>query len=548
MLLALFFIGIGVVVAQTQVRGTIVDETGIPVIGATIQIQGTAQGTVTDIDGNFNLAAPAGGTLIISYVGYITQEVPVSANVNISLVPDSELLDEVIVVAYGTSTRGTFTGSAGVVDSERLEMRQISNVSNALSGNVAGVQILSNDGQPGSSATVRIRGVGSINAGMDPLYVVDGIPYDGDLSSLNPSDIESMTVLKDAASTALYGARGANGIIMITTKQGKGASTVSFEARYGVNSRSVKNYDVLTSPKNYLEQTYQAIYNAGIYNLGYDPVRANRYANQTITTGSEGGSGYTIYTVPQGENLIGTNGMLNPNAALGYSDGEYYYRPDNWADETFSNNPRQEYNLSISGGSERGNHYISFGYLNDEGVVSNSGFERFSTRFNGDYNVKDWLKVGANMNYNFSDSRFSDENTATSSSGNAFFIANYIAPIYPIYVRNAEDQQIAQLNGNPVFDYGDGQSTNLSRRFMSIANPAGDLLFDEINYAMDIFNGSWYAELTPLEGLTLTARYGLNVNNRKYSSLGNAIWVRVLLMEVLLISNLIDILVSTSNI
>ena len=199
MLLALFFIGIGVVVAQTQVRGTIVDETGIPVIGATIQIQGTAQGTVTDIDGNFNLAAPAGGTLIISYVGYITQEVPVSANVNISLVPDSELLDEVIVVAYGTSTRGTFTGSAGVVDSERLEMRQISNVSNALSGNVAGVQILSNDGQPGSSATVRIRGVGSINAGMDPLYVVDGIPFDGDLSSLNPSDIESMTVLKDAA-------------------------------------------------------------------------------------------------------------------------------------------------------------------------------------------------------------------------------------------------------------------------------------------------------------------------------------------------------------
>ena len=189
MFLTLFFIGIGVIVAQTQVRGTVVDNTGEPLIGVTIQVKGTTQGTITDFDGNFTLSAPAGGTLVVSYVGFETQEVPVSANVNIVLGTDTELLDEVIVVAYGTSTKGTFTGSAGVVDSERLEMRQISNVSNALSGNVAGVQILSNDGQPGSSATVRIRGVGSINAEMDPLYVVDGIPFDGDLSSLNPSDI-----------------------------------------------------------------------------------------------------------------------------------------------------------------------------------------------------------------------------------------------------------------------------------------------------------------------------------------------------------------------
>src|SRR5690554_2312143 len=314
MFLTLFFMGIGFLTAQTQVRGTVVDDNGDPAIGATIQVQGTTLGTVTDIDGNFTLSAPANGILVISYVGFQTQEVPVSPNVRVVLTTDTEVLDEVIVVAYGTSTRGTFTGSAGVVDSERLDMRQISNVSNALSGNVAGVQILNNDGQPGSSATVRIRGVGSINAGMDPLYVVDGIPFDGALSSLNPSDIESMTVLKDAASTALYGARGANGIIMITTKQGKGRSTVSVEARYGVNSRSIRNYDVLTSPKNYLEQTYQAIYNAGFYNLGYDPIRANRYANQRIFSNTEGGSGYTIYTVPEGELLIGMNGMLNPNA------------------------------------------------------------------------------------------------------------------------------------------------------------------------------------------------------------------------------------------
>ncbi|SFL17084.1 TonB-linked outer membrane protein, SusC/RagA family [Porphyromonadaceae bacterium KH3CP3RA] len=523
MFLALFFIGIGLAVAQTQVRGTVVDEAGEPVIGATIQIKGTSQGTVSDIDGNFNLSAPADGTLVISYVGYQTQEVPVSANVRVALQTDTELLDEVIVVAYGTSTKGTFTGSAGVVSTDKIEMRQISNVSNALSGNVAGVQILNNDGQPGTAATVRIRGVGSINAEMDPLYVVDGIPFDGELSSLNPADIASMTVLKDAASTALYGARGANGIIMITTKKGAaGKSTVSVDARYGVNSRSIRNYDVLTSPKNYLETSYQAIYNAGIYNLGYDPIRANRYANQTIVSDGEGGSGYTIYTVPEGQLLIGTNGRLNPNATLGYSDGEYYYTPDNWADETFSNNARQEYNVSIAGGSERGHHYISFGYLNDQGVVSNSAFERYSTRFNGDFQVKEWFKVGANLNYNYSDSQFSDENIATSSSGNAFFIANYIAPIYPIYVRDAENQQIMSIQGRKVYDYGDGNSTNFSRRFMSIANPAGDLVYGKTNYAMDIFNGSWFAEFTPVEGLVLTARYGLNVNNRKYNDLGNA--------------------------
>lgn len=501
-----------------------VDEAGEPAIGATIQVKGTTQGTVTDADGNFNLSAPSGGTLVVSYVGYVTQEVPVSPNVRVVLSSDTQLLDEVlIVVPYGTSTRGTYTGSAAVIDSEKIEMKQVSNISNALSGAVAGVQTLNANGQPGTSSTIRIRGVGSINAGMNPLYVVDGIPFDGDLSSLNPTDIESMTVLKDAASTALYGARGANGIIMITTKKGAlGQSTVSVEARYGVNSRSVRNYDVMTSPKNYLETSYQAIYNAGIYNLGYNSSRANAYANQMITSETEGGSGYTVYAVPEGQLLIGTNGRLNPNAVLGYNDGEYYYTPDNWANETFVNNPRQEYNVSISGGNDRSRHYISVGYLNDKGIVSGSGFSRFSTRFNGEFKVKEWFKVGANMSYNLSDSQYPGEQTNTASSGNAFFIANYIAPIYPLYVRSAENQQIITNQGRKVYDYGDGVSTNFSRSFMSIANPAGDLIYNKTNYLMDIMNNSWFAEFTPIEGLVLTARYGLNVDNTKYNDLGNA--------------------------
>ena len=201
------------------------------------------------------------GTLVISFIGMQSQEVKIKPIVKVVLKSDAEVLDEVVVTAYGTSTKGSFTGSAAVMKADKIEKRQVSNVSNALAGAVAGVQILSNNGQPGEDAKVRIRGVGSINAGTDPLYVVDGVPYDGDLSSINSADIESMTVLKDAASTALYGARGANGIIMITTKKGtSGKARVNFDAKWGANSRGVKNYDVLTSSKNYLEKAYEAIY------------------------------------------------------------------------------------------------------------------------------------------------------------------------------------------------------------------------------------------------------------------------------------------------
>lgn len=524
MFLALFFAGLGITMAQTQVRGTVVDDENEPVIGATIMIKGTSQGTITDYDGNFTLSAPANGTLVISYVGMVTQEVPVSATVRVVLSSDTELLDEVIVVAYGTTTKGAFTGSAAVVDSKTISKRQVSNVSNALTGTSAGVQVLNANGQPGTSATIRIRGVGSINAGTNPLYVVDGVPFDGDLSSINTADIESMTVLKDASSTALYGARGANGIIMVTTKKGKqGKAKVSFDARLGVNSRAVKNYNVMNSPQGYLEKSYEAIYNAGIYGLGYDAIGANRYANDKIIANTEGGSGYNIYTLPQGQSLIGMNGKLNPYATLGYSDGQYYYTPDDWAKETFENNTRQEYNLSMTGGNDKSNFYFSLGYLDDQGIVPGSGFERYSGRFNSDYKIKDWLKVGANVSFNHSDSRYPGEQTNTSSSGNAFFIANYIAPIYPIYVRDAETKQVMMNRGRKVYDYGDSKkSTNFDRSFMSISNPAGDLVYDKTNYLMDIMNSTWFAEVRPVEGLVLTARYGLNIDNTRYNSLGNA--------------------------
>ena len=533
LLMTCLFIGIGLVNAQiSKVTGTVIsEEDGLPVVGASVLVKGTTTGTVTDMDGKFvleNIPSTA-KTLMVSFIGMKTQEVAIRPKLSITLKPDTEILDEVVVTAYGTSTKGSFTGSAAVMKADKLEKRQVSNVSQALAGAVAGVQIQSSNGQPGASATVRIRGVGSINASSTPLYVVDGVPFDGDLSSINTTDIESMTVLKDAASTALYGARGANGIIMITTKKGKsGKATVNFDAKWGANSRAIKNYDVMTSTQEYVEKIYESIYNAAFYKIANykgDAAKSNAYANSKIFANGNGGFGYPIYTVPEGQSLIGMDGKLNSAATLGYSDGKNYYTPDDWAKEMFKTNMRQEYNGSISSSTDRMSFYASFGYLNDEGVIDNSGFERFSGRLNADYQVYKWLKVGGNLAYANSNSRYPGEQTSTSSSGNAFYLANMIAPVYPIYVRDAQGNIMYNEKYNrPIYDYGNGVQTKQSRVFMSISNPAGDLAYNQTEYLMDIMNFNWFGTITPIKGLSLTARYGLHVDNTRYNDLGNALY------------------------
>ena len=516
---------VGLATAQNvNVSGTVVSaEDGESVIGASVLVKGKTIGTVTDFDGNFTLSVPSGSkTLVVSYIGMKTQDVAVKSNVKVVLKSDSELLDEVVVVAYGTTTKGAFTGSAGVVNTEDLKKRQVSNVTQALSGTVAGVQVQSANGQPGESATVRIRGIGSINAGSNPLYIVDGSPFDGDINSINSQDVESMTVLKDAASTAMYGARGANGIILITTKKGRtGKAKINLDAKYGVNSRAITNYDVITSTAQYLETLYQSNYSAG-QGLGKKGDELIAYANGLLTGENEnGGTGYQIYTLPKGQMLIGADGKLNPAAKMGYSDGDYYYTADNWADEIFTNKARQEYNLSISGGDDKLNYYLSAGHLSDKGIIDGSGFKRLSTRLKADYQAKEWLKVGANLSYTNSHTNFSNENIATASSGNAFRMANFIAPVYPLYVRNA-DGTIKTEQGRTVYDYGDGLSSNFSRTYMSISNPASDFLYNTTEYLADVFNANWFADITPMEGLKLSARFGLNLNNKRYNDLGNA--------------------------
>ena len=239
----LFLMGITFVDAQTRVQGAVFDEAGEPLIGATVQIKGALHGTVTDREGRFTLLAPSNGVLVISYIGMKSQEVSVKPNLKIVLQSDVKELDEVIAVAYGTTKRSSFTGSAATVNSNAIEKRPITNITSVLEGNASGVQTTSALGQPGSSSSLRIRGFGSVNASNAPLYVVDGAIYNGALADINPNDIESLTVLKDAASTALYGSSAGNGVILITTKRGKDGAGVTLNMTQGGSVRAYKDYD-----------------------------------------------------------------------------------------------------------------------------------------------------------------------------------------------------------------------------------------------------------------------------------------------------------------
>ncbi|ADV45201.1 TonB-dependent receptor [Bacteroides helcogenes] len=525
LLLTCLFMSIGLVTAQTStVSGVVIsDEDGEPVVGASVLVKGTSMGEVTDIEGKFSIGnVPSSAkTLQISFIGMQGQEVAIKrgAILRIVLKADAEMLDEVMVVAYGTAKKSAFTGSASTIKSEKLEQRVTSNVSNALAGQVAGVQITSSDGAPGSSATVRIRGIGSMSASNAPLYVVDGVPFDGAINTINPSDIESMTVLKDAAANSIYGARGANGVILITTKKGQsGEAKVTVDAKWGSNKRAVPNYDIIDSPAQYYETMYKALYNSQAYK-GASAAASYAYADKNLLDVKNGGLGYQIYTVPEGEKLIGTNFKLNPNATLGYSDGDYYYTSDDWYDEIFGKgNLRQEYNVNVSGKSDKLSYYASVGYLDDSGLIKNSKFSRYTGRGNMDYQAKKWLKIGTNMAYTQSTSH-QNGSTSWGSSANLFYLTNMIAPIYPMYVRDATGNIMHnETTGYVIYDNG-ATSTNFQRAFMSPARPAASIDNDRYTNTNSTFNGKWYANITPIEGLTLTANISATESNQRINAL-----------------------------
>lgn len=501
------------------VSGKVTDSAdGKPIAYASVHLEGTMIGVSTDGEGNYSITIPEDGILVFSSISYKTRKVAVEGRQKLDIVleHDTEYIEETIVVAYGTSTKSAFTGSASMIGAETIESRVTTNVTSALAGTTPGVQVISSSGDPAAGeATIRIRGIGSMSASNTPLYIVDGMPYSGSISDINPNDVESMSVLKDASAAAIYGARGANGVVLITTKKGSGTSgsSIRFDAKWGSNSRLIPQYDIISDPAQYYETHYKMMYNSQIY-AGKTSAEAYQYADTYLFDQNNGGLGYQVYTIPAGEKFIGEDFKLNPNAVLGYSDGTYYYIPDNWYEDTFHSSFRQEYNLSVSGAKDRLSYYGSLGYLNDGGIVNNSDYKRYTARINVDFQAKNWMKISSNISYAHSDSRTASYSDTYGSSANVFYVTNMMAPIYPLYVRDASGN-IMMENGMKVYD---SNQTNFIRPAF-VGNAVRDNEVNAKKNYSDFISGKWGLLITPIEGLSITGNVGITSDNSRYNAL-----------------------------
>ena len=514
-----------------QVNGTVTGADNSPIAGATVLVDGTSIGTTTDANGRYSLSAPADGTLKISFIGYQTQSVEIAGKtqINVTLHEDTQAIDDVIVVAFGTAKKEAFTGSAKVIKSDDLIKTQSSNVEDALVGKIAGVQFSSASGRLGAGQSIYVRGYGSMSAGNSPLWVVDGVPYEGDINNINTADIESISVLKDAASNALYGARGANGVIMVTTKRAKaGEATVTFDGKWGVNTRALQNYDIVEDAGEYYEFHYKSLYNYLTLENGMNALQANTAANQLLTSNDAGGLGYNVMTVPEGQNLIGTNGKLNPLAKEGrvvnYKGQDYLLKPDNWLDEIYKKATfRQEYNVNVSGATDRANFYASLGYLDNTGIVDGSDMERYTARLRADYQAKKWLKVGGNMSYTHFvwNNGNNPDNEGASDGGNAFATAMQTAPIYPVYIRDGQGNIMIDEYGMKLYDTGDGRNGGAVRSTGGQSNDLQDIQLNKNMSEGNAFTANGFADINLYKGLKLTLNGSVAIDETRFTQTMN---------------------------
>lgn len=451
--------------------------------GVTVAVKGGTNGTITSIDGSYSLQVDAKSTLVFSFIGYETVEMPVKGQkvINVDLKESSVAIDEVVIaVPYGTAKKSTFTGSASVIDKKIVAASQVSSVSKALQGTVAGLQSFSTSGQPGEDADIYIRGVGSANASQTPLYVVDGVPYDGKLSSISSQDIASVTVLKDAAAASLYGSRAANGVIMITTKQGQNGSapTIQLSAKYGFSSRAVRDYDQLSTDDYFMLQ-WEALRNSYIDN-GSDPVAAAQKASYIVATTQTGGLGINPYgtNYPQ---PVGTDGKIVAGATPLWNDS--------WEDALSQNAHYADLNASVSGGSEKTKYYFSLGYLDDQGAYICSGFKRYSLRSNITTDLRKWLQIGLNVSATHSIQNYPKQNDT--AIGNIVLAARDIPSFYPVYERDmTTGEYILDENGNRIYDYGTYRKGSYNGY-----NFAQSMLYDKKEYKRDAASIRGYLQI-----------------------------------------------------
>ena len=470
--IACLFLSIGMALAQTHVSGQVTSaEDGEPIIGATVKVVGSkTAGAVTDINGNFSINAPAGAQLEITYVGMEKKTVKASNNMKIVLNNDNQSLGEVVVTGYGSARKlGTIAGSVETVSGKTLQNRPVANVADALQGQVAGLQVLTSSGEPSSTASMRIRGVTSINASTEPLYILDGSEISQNtFLSINPNDIESMTVLKDASSTAIYGSRAANGVVIVTSKKGKfgEAPTVSISAQYGISSMVQSNIDVMNS-----------------------------------------------------EQWLNFQEMLDPSLkeSANFQAEKAYYKKygisTDWKKEFFKGSkPTTQIDASVRGGGQNLAYLLSYGHYTSEGVLDDSNMRRETLRLNLEANVNPWIKVGVNSNLGFTKYRESLWQGTGNSVYNKTHAALCLSPLqttHEVLGLNPSDYANSTFEG-----YGDELT------YYSIAgqyNPYWLAAWQPRHSDRLRINENAYINLTPIKGLNIRSAVGLDFNDFRTS-------------------------------
>jgi TonB-linked SusC/RagA family outer membrane protein len=482
---------------EKTISGTVSDGSGLPLPGATVLVKGTASGTSSDFDGKYSIKANQGATIIISFVGYKTKEARVgtSSTINVTLSEDAAALEEVVVVAYGTSSLEAFTGSASVVGAKELALRNVTSPIAAIEGKATGVQFTSASGQPGSSPGIVIRGVGTLNGNSNPLFIVDGMQYEGDLNTINQEDIASFTILKDAASTSLYGSRAANGVILITTKSGsKGDIRASFSTQVGFVTQSIPNYDEV-SPGQYYETMWESLRNSNAG--GGDPAYASANIYNQL--------GYNPFNVPN-DQIVGVNGQLNPSASVIYDNLDWY-------DVLQQTGIRKNYNINIAGGGDKHKVFFSASYLDEEGYVIRTGYERLTTRLNADFELNDWITMGGSANITIAEAT-GPSSSGTASIVNPFGFAKNIGSVYPVFVNDLQGNLVLDAGGKPIFDNGEGYSEfNIGTRPISQGrNALQELTLNNERDRDNTYGFRYYADFKILDGLNFRINYGRDIN------------------------------------
>ncbi|MDE6217394.1 MAG: SusC/RagA family TonB-linked outer membrane protein, partial [Muribaculaceae bacterium] len=474
------------------IHGTVLDAANNePLIGATIMPIGGGQGAAADLDGNFTLTVPANvHKANVSYVGYTSKTVELTDGMKVRLSSSATSLDDVVVVAYGTANKESLTGSVAVVGSKDIEDRPIISVTSALEGNAPGVQVNSSVGQPGTSPAIRIRGFNSITGNNSPLYVVDGVPYTGSVADLNPADIESMSVLKDAASCALYGNRGANGVILITTKKAKnvGKVDVTLQVRQGMFNRGLSFYDRLDT-----NDWMQAMFNSKLIQImqndAYAGISRQDAINLARTQLMQNPNMVNVYGVPDNE-LFDENGRFLPSSPLAS------YNDLDWWPVLSQNGYRQEYNLNAAAATENYNIFASVGYLKSNGYMLMTDFERFNARINANFQPVSYFKFGVNLSATAQEQQSNGGGNGAGMLNNPF-AAQYYAPIYPYYRHDADGNIMTDVNGAPLWN---------NASYLQGENVAQSLRLNRSENSANVIDGSIYGTAIIPYGFELTVR------------------------------------------